>query len=201
MAIASWVVKLSVGPCSSRWRKRSETAIHKMTDVSLLRLLLYMVSQTRRSMSKLRILGLRLAGKMVQVGQRQSSFIIQSSLAYPQVLWAVFKNSRNSACSWWLQKRRLKWECHGKRSSDSLNEYLRRDGSGKRKPGSGGDGGMVFLMKTNSLYMMSRISRGIDWRDGGFDEFMVDKFDPLLDNLLLVERRSCLEAVIKWIAG
>ena len=50
---------------------------------------------------------------------------------------------------------------------------------------------MVFLMKTNSLYMMSRISRGIDRRDGGFDESMADKFDALLDNLLLVEGRSC----------
>ena len=50
---------------------------------------------------------------------------------------------------------------------------------------------MVFLMKTHSLYMMSPISHGIDIRDGGFNEFMADKFDALLDNLLLIEKRSC----------
>ena len=49
---------------------------------------------------------------------------------------------------------------------------------------------MVFLMKTNSLYMMSRISRGIDMREGGFNESMADKFDALLDNLLLIEERA-----------
>ena len=50
---------------------------------------------------------------------------------------------------------------------------------------------MVFLAKTNSWYMKSRISRGIDRRDEGFHESMADKFDALLDSLLLVEGRSC----------